>query len=82
MPKKVIISESMFKKIVAGQLLEEAGMSKSEIANAVKDVIKNDRQIKQDMEKKVRDIVASTVNSLFRTLWQRRDFYADAIKKG
>ena len=82
MSKKVIISESMFKKLVAEQVLNEAGLSKSEIVDAVKDALKNDRTIKTDMEKKVREIVAASVNTLFKTLWQRRNFYEDDIKRG
>lgn len=78
MAKKVIISESMFRKLLS----EESNLSKTEVANIVKDLVKNDRQIKGEMEKKVREIVAATVNTLFRTLWQRRNFYEDEIKKG
>ena len=78
MAKKVIISESMFRKLLS----EENNLSKTEVANIVKDLVKNDRQIKGEMEKKVREIVAATVNTLFRTLWQRRNFYEDEIKKG
>ena len=64
------------------QILEENNISKSDIISAVKDALKNDHGIKKDMEKKVREIVASTVNTLFRTLWQRRNFYEDEIKRG
>lgn len=78
MAKKVIISENMFRKLLS----EESNLSKTEVANIVKDLVKNDRQIKGEMEKKVREIVAATVNTLFRTLWQRRNFYEDEIKKG
>jgi len=82
MSKKVIINEEMMHILVANQILEENGINKSDIVNAVKDALKNDSSIKNDMEKKVRDIVASSVNTLFRTLWQRRNFYEDEIKRG
>ena len=68
--------------LIANQILEENGINKSDIVSAVKDALKNDSGIKNDMEKKVRALVASSVNTLFRTLWQRRNFYEDEIKRG
>lgn len=82
MSKKVIISEEMMNAIVVNQILEENNISKSDIVSAVKDALKNDSSIKRDMEKKVRELVAASVNTLFRTLWQRRNFYEDEIKRG
>ena len=82
MSKKVIINEEVMRMLVANQILEENGINRSDIVNAVKDVLKNDSSIKNDMEKKVRALVASSVNTLFRTLWQRRNFYEDEIKRG
>lgn len=82
MSKKVIISEEMMQTLIANQILEENGINKSDIVSAVKDALKNDSSIKNDMEKKVRALVASSVNTLFRTLWQRRNFYEDEIKRG
>lgn len=82
MSKKVIISEEMMNRIVENQILEANGINKEEIVAAVKDALKNDHGIKNDMEKKVRALVASSVNTLFRTLWQRRNFYEDEIKRG
>jgi len=82
MSKKVIINEDVMRMLVANQILEENGINRSDIVNAVKDALKNDSSIKNDMEKKVRALVASSVNTLFRTLWQRRNFYEDEIKRG
>ena len=81
MSKKVIISESTLKKIVANQLLAEAELNKTDIVNIVRDTVKNDTQTKKDIEKKVKELVANSVNTLFKTLWQRRNFYEDEIKK-
>ena len=80
MTKKAIINESTIKDIVVRQILEENGLSKSEVENIVKSTFKNDRQLNKDMEKKVKDIVADCVNMLFKTLWQRRNFYENEIK--
>lgn len=80
MSKKVIINESTLKKAIASQLLEEAGLSKSDVENIVKSTFKSDRQFNKDIEQKVKDIVANCVNTLFKTLWQRRNFYENEIK--
>ena len=80
MAKKVIINESTLKKAIASQLLEEAGLSKTDVENIVKSTIKSDRQLNKDIEKKVKDIAANCVNTLFKTLWQRRNFYENEIK--
>lgn len=82
MSKKVIITEEMMKTIVENQILEANGINKEDIVSAVKDALKNDHRIKGDIEKKVRELVATSVNTLFRTLWQRRNFYEDEIKRG
>lgn len=81
MAKKLIISETAFKEIVARQMLEENDVPKDKIASVVKDVLKNDTTVSKDLEKKVKSLVASCVNTLFRTLWQRRNFYEDEIKR-
>ena len=81
MSKKLIINESTLKLILAKELLSEAELTKNDVTNIVKDNIKNDREIKKELEKQVKDLVAKTVNTLFRTLWQRRNFYEDEIKK-
>ena len=80
--KKVIISESMFKRLVVESMLNEADMGKSDIEKIIRDLLKNDRQVKNDMDKRVRELVAASVNKLFMTLWQRRNFYENEIKKG
>jgi DNA-binding transcriptional regulator YhcF (GntR family) len=80
MAKKIIINESTLKKAIASQLLEEAGLTKSDVENIVKSTFKSDRQFNKDIEKKVKDIVANCVNTLFKTLWQRRNFYENEIK--
>lgn len=81
MGKKVIISEEMLKRITAEEILNESELSKTDVTNIVRDTIKNDSQVKKDIERKVKDLVAGTVNTLFKTLWQRRNFYEDEIKK-
>ena len=81
MAKKIIINESMFKKLMAEQIIEEGDLTKADVSKIVKDSFKNDRDLNKEIEKKVKSLVASTVNTLFRTLWMRRNFYEDEIKK-
>jgi hypothetical protein len=81
MGRKVIISENTLKKIVANQIIKENNLTKIDVTNIVRDTIKNDAQIKKEVEKKVKELVANSVNTLFKTLWQRRNFYEDEIKK-
>lgn len=80
MKKKIIINESTLKKIIKEEMLNEE-LTKTDVDKIVQDNIKNNSQIKKDIEKQVKDIVAKTVNTLFKTLWQRRNFYEDEIKK-
>jgi hypothetical protein len=79
MSKKIVIKESTLKKVFETKLLQEAGLTKSEVENIVKDTVKNNKQLEKEIEKKVKKIVASTVNTLFKTLWQRRNFYENEI---
>ena len=85
MAKKIIITESMAKRLFGEKVLKEADMSKDEIKkiakDAAKDAVKNDRDINKDMEKKIKALVAACVNKLFMTLWKSRNFYEDEIKK-
>jgi len=81
MAKKVIINESTFRKLLFEQVIEESGLNKTDIANAVKDAINNDSGVKKDIEKQVKKLVAASVNLLFKTLWQRRNFYESELEK-
>lgn len=82
MSRNIIITEQQAVALMPVLLSESEGMSKSDATAMVRDILRNDRQVKGDMEKKVREIVAGAVNVLFRTLWQRRNFYEDEIKRG
>lgn len=82
MGRKIIITEQQATALMPALLTEGGGMSKSEAAAMVRDIMKNDRQVKDEMEKRIREIVAASVNLLFKTLWQRRNFYEDEIKRG
>lgn len=76
MGRRIIINESDYKRILIQEKVDKA------VADAVSDALKNDRQVSKDLEKKIRAVVADSVNTLFKTLWQRRNFYEDEIKRG
>lgn len=65
------------KRIVAEGIISEGDLTKSEVSKIVKDTIKSDKEL----EKRVKSLVAACVNTLFRTLWQRHNFYEDEIKR-
>lgn len=81
MKKTVILNEEQIKRLVTEQIIEEGDLTKADVSKIVKDSFKNDRELNKQIEKKVKSLVAQTVNTLFRTLWQRRNFYEDEIKK-
>lgn len=76
MGRRIIINEFDYKRILIQEKVDKA------VADAVSDALKNDRQVSKDLEKKIRAVVADSVNTLFKTLWQRRNFYEDEIKRG
>ena len=76
MGRRIIINESDYKRILIQEKVDKA------VADAVRDALKNDRQVSKDLEKKIRAVIADSVNTLFKTLWQRRNFYEDEIKRG
>ena len=79
--KKIIINEATLKRLLSEQIIEEGDLTKSDVADIVKSTVKNDRELNKEIEKKVKALVASSVNTLLKTLWQRRNFYEDEIKK-
>lgn len=79
MQKTIIINESVFRKVIEAEILNESNLDKSDVEKIVKDTFKSDRQIDKDLEKRIKKIVASSVNTLFKTLWQRRNFYENEI---
>ena len=81
MGKKIIINENDFKKIVKASILQEANVSDADIDKKVKDAVSRELKNDKEIEKKVKKIVAQSVNTLFKTLWQRSNFYENEITK-
>lgn len=62
-------------------IISESDWTKQDIEKAVDAALKSNRDVSKTLEKKVKELVANSVNTLFRTLWQRRNFYEDEIKR-
>ena len=59
MQKTIIINESVFRKVIETEILNESNLDKSDVEKIVKDTFKSDRQIDKDLEKRIKKIVAS-----------------------
>ena len=78
MKKTIIINENILRKSIEAQILMESGLNKSDVEKIVKDTLKS-RDAEKDLDKKVKKLVAKSVNTLFKTLWQRSNFYENEI---
>ena len=73
----------MAKQIVLEEILSKSDISSllnsNEFKDAVKKTLKNDRDLEKECEKKVRNMIADAVNSLFKGLWERNNFWKSII---
>ena len=78
--KKVIISESMMKRLVLENIINENSVSdiinSRDFEKKIKDTIKNDK----DFEKEVKKIIADALSEVFKNFWQRKDFWQGMVK--
>lgn len=81
--KKVIISESQMQQLVIEEIMSKADITSlannKDFKDAVYKAVKDNREAEKDLEKKVRKIVADSVKTLFRGLWERNNFWAGLI---
>lgn len=83
MQRKLIINESEARMLISRSILEEASndiLKSKEFKDAVVSAIKNNRDFSNATEKEVKEIVSKCVSELFKTLWQRNNFWRDTIK--
>lgn len=88
MARKLIITESMMGRLMVESVLNEASASdivnsnefKTKIKDVVADAIKNNKDIEKTIEKEVKKIIASSLSEVFKTLWQRKDFWQGMVK--
>lgn len=81
--KKVIVTESQMKQLMINEVISKSDIdsltNNRDFKDAVLKVIKNNRDVDKDLEKKVRKIVADSVKVLFRGLWERNNFWTGLI---
>ncbi len=81
--KKIIISESQMKQLVMEEVMSKADIASladnKDFKDAIVKAMKNNRDADKDLEKKVRKIVADSVKVLFRSLWERNNFWTGLI---
>jgi hypothetical protein len=81
--KKIIISESQMKQLVMEEVMSKADIASladnKDFKDAIVKAMKNNRDADKDLEKKVRKIVADSVKVLFRSLWERNNFWTGRI---
>lgn len=88
MARKLIITESMMNRLMVESVLSEANVSdvvnstefKTKIKDAVSDAIKNNKDVEKTIEKEVKKIIANSLSEVFKTLWQRKDFWQGMVK--
>lgn len=83
MAKKVIITESMAKRIMLEGMLQEGivddVLKSHDFETKVKKIVKDTQKSDKEIEKMVKDIIVKSLNKFFKTLWQRNAFYANEI---
>lgn len=74
-------NEAYIKKLIFESQMDDLVRNDEFVEKLAKKLIDN-RASKKEIEKYVRDIVAQCANSLFKSLWMKRDFYEREIKTG
>lgn len=88
MAKKVIIKENVVNRLIAESILSESSVSdivnssefKSRLKDAVSDAIKSNKDVEKTIEKEVKKIIADSLSEVFKTLWQRKDFWQGMVR--
>lgn len=85
--RKFIITENQAKAIMKHHILSEDVVSdvvksaefEKKVKNISKDSLKNDNDFKKEVEKIVKKIITDTLSSTFKTLWMRKEFWANQV---
>ena len=75
-------------RLIAESILNESNVSdivnsnefKSRLKDAVNDAIKSNKDVEKTIEKEVKKIIADSLSEVFKTLWQRKDFWQGMVK--
>lgn len=72
---KVLVTEEQMKKLVAEEFVKTCDLDKK-VKAAIADAIRNDK----NFEKRVKNIAADSIKTMYRILFQRSNFYDSDLR--
>lgn len=73
--KKIILSENQIRRLIAEGIMTE--VTSDDMDKKIAKALKNNK----DLNKMVKKIISKSINTLFKTLWQRSGFFENEIEK-
>ena len=73
--KKIILSENQIRRLIAEGIMTE--VISDDMDKKIAKALKNNK----DLNKMVKKIISKSINTLFKTLWQRSGFFENEIEK-
>ena len=72
---KILVTEEQMRKLVTEEFVKETDLDKK-VKAALSDAIKNDK----NFEKRVKNIAADCIKTMYRILFQRSNFYDSDLR--
>lgn len=73
--RKIILSEGQIRRLISEGIMTE--IASDDMDRKIAKALKNNK----DLDKMVKKIISKSVNTLFRTLWQRSGFFQNEIER-
>lgn len=73
--RKIILSEAQIRRLISEGIMTE--IASDDIDGKIAKALKNNK----DLDKMVKKIISKSINTLFKTLWQRSGFFENEIEK-
>lgn len=73
--RKIILSEAQIRRLISEGIMTE--IASDDIDGKIAKALKNNK----DLNKMVKKIISKSINTLFKTLWQRSGFFENEIEK-
>lgn len=73
--RKIILNEAQIRRLISEGIMTE--IASDDIDNKIAKALKSNK----DLNKMVKKIISKSINTLFRTLWQRSGFFENEIEK-
>lgn len=73
--RKIILSEAQIRRLISEGIITE--IASDDIDGKIAKALKNNK----DLNKMVKKIISKSINTLFKTLWQRSGFFENEIEK-